>query len=604
MMGEQIEELYSDGVAANPMLAIITTNADHTVDDMYADAMTSDQILSYQSMTVETLDAERHQAEVLSAEATSLRATADQAAEETKVLLDDIQVRAARVASTANATLAATAGKGRFADAEQQARNKAALAAWQRYLKTLDKAHVVSPPAKALNRAELPYRLSPMKVDKVRVAGVASIRFRGKTVPVLPAETVAAVSGAFAQLGKPYVMGNAGPETFDCSGLTRAVWRAQGRRLGTDPSAQYEQVTRVPTRNAQIGDLVFFSDSAAGVQHVGINLGNRLMLAADAKSSQVGVVEYPGTPYAVGRVTLPRHGTHSAPAGSGGTVMRCGNEEVPASSAGMDFPMEKGTYRFTSQFGDAGGHWETGFHTGLDFAAPIGTPVHAAKTGSVTVSKSAWGGPNLVTIDHGDGLTTLYAHMGYTHLITGDRVAAGQIIGTVGEEGQRHRAAPALRGPSRRPVDGPDALPRRRGCRGQWLGRLRQRDDPGLRPVRPAECPEPPPALRRRPRVRRDGGGVRQAERRAAVHHRLLPVLRAAGRRRTPRSRCSERSPAPPTTVGDWRWTCAAASSPVSSPQHAWMTKYAGRFGWRQPAWAQQGGSKQEPWHWEFGRRS
>ena len=102
--------------------------------------------------------------------------------------------------------------------------------------------------------------------------------------------------------------------------------------------------------------------------------------------------------------------------------MRCGNEEVPASAAGMDFPLEKGTYEFTSRFGDVGGHWESGFHTGLDFAAPIGTPVRAAKTGTVTVAKSGWGGPNLVTIDHGDGLTTLYAHMGYTHLLTGDQV--------------------------------------------------------------------------------------------------------------------------------------------------------------------------------------
>ncbi len=603
MMGEQIEELYSDGVAANPMLAIITTNADHTVDDMYADAMTSDQILSYQSMTVETLDAERHQAEVLSAEATSLRATADQAAEETKVLLDDIQVRAARVASTANATLAATAGKGRFADAEQQARNKAALAAWQRYLKTLDKAHVVSPPAKALNRAELPYRLSPMKVDKVRVAGVASIRFRGKTVPVLPAETVAAVSGAFAQLGKPYVMGNAGPETFDCSGLTRAVWRAQGRRLGTDPSAQYEQVTRVPTRNAQIGDLVFFSDSAAGVQHVGINLGNRLMLAADAKSSQVGVVEYPGTPYAVGRVTLPRHGTHSAPAGSGGTVMRCGNEEVPASSAGMDFPMEKGTYRFTSQFGDAGGHWETGFHTGLDFAAPIGTPVHAAKTGSVTVSKSAWGGPNLVTIDHGDGLTTLYAHMGYTHLITGDRVAAGQIIGTVGEEG--NATGPHLHFEVRLAGQSMDPMLFLAGggaAASGWGGFAN-----GMIPAS-ALCS---PQSARSHRLRCDAAHAFDAMAAAyAKQNGARLCITDSYRSYALQVKTYAKKPVlgavPGTSNHGWGLAvdlCGGIQS-YSSPQHAWMTKYAGRFGWRQPAWAQQGGSKQEPWHWEFGRRS
>ena len=603
VMGQQIEELYSDGIAANPLLSIITTSPDRTLDDMYVDAMTSDQILSSQSMTVETLDAERHRAEVLSAEATSLRLTANEAAAETKVLLEDIQVRAAKVASTANATLAAAAKKGRFADPEQATRNKAALAAWQRYLTTLDKAHVVPPPAEYLNRTDLPYRLSPLKADRQPVAGVASVKFRGRTVPVLPAETVAAVSGAFAQLGKPYVMGNAGPETFDCSGLARAVWRTQGYRLGAEPAAQYEQVRLVPIGSAQVGDLVFFADPAAGVEHVGLNLGNGLMLAADATSSQVGVQEYPGTPYAVGRVTLPRKGTHAAPPTAGDTVMRCGNEEVPASAAGMDFPMEEGTYTFTSKFGDVGGHWESGFHTGLDFAAPMRTPVRAAKTGTVTVAKSGWGGPNLVTIDHGDGLTTLYAHMGYTHLLTGDRVSAGQIIGTVGEEG--NATGPHLHFEVRlagHPMD-PMMFLAGGGAGATALGRLRQRHDPPVRPVRTAERLGAPAALRRRPRVRRDGGHLRQAERRTAVHHRLVPELRAAGQ--DLRQEAGARRD-PGTSNHGWGLAvdlCGGIQS-FTSPQHDWMSKYAGRFGWRSPHGRQQGGSKPEPWHWEFGRIS
>ncbi|MCW2608590.1 MAG: hypothetical protein JWO60_3283, partial [Frankiales bacterium] len=37
------------------------------------------------------------------------------------------------------------------------------------------------------------------------------------------------------------------------------------------------------------------------------------------------------------------------------------------------------------------------------------------------------------------------------------------------------------------------------------------------------------------------------------------------------------------------------------SEQHAWMAANAGRFGWVNPPWAQAGGSKPEPWHWEFG---
>jgi LAS superfamily LD-carboxypeptidase LdcB len=36
------------------------------------------------------------------------------------------------------------------------------------------------------------------------------------------------------------------------------------------------------------------------------------------------------------------------------------------------------------------------------------------------------------------------------------------------------------------------------------------------------------------------------------------------------------------------------------TPQHAWMAAHAGRYGWTHPAWAQAGGSKREPWHWEY----
>lgn len=37
-----------------------------------------------------------------------------------------------------------------------------------------------------------------------------------------------------------------------------------------------------------------------------------------------------------------------------------------------------------------------------------------------------------------------------------------------------------------------------------------------------------------------------------------------------------------------------------SSPQHAWLTEHGGEFGWVNPQWARAGGSRPEPWHWEF----
>ena len=79
-----------------------------------------------------------------------------------------------------------------------------------------------------------------------------------------------------------------------------------------------------------------------------------------------------------------------------------------------------------------GGH----FHAGVDLAAPLGTPVRAAAAGSVvTAAWNASGYGLCVVIDHGQGLTTLYAHLLETAVVAGDAVSAGQPIAQVGSTG-------------------------------------------------------------------------------------------------------------------------------------------------------------------------
>jgi murein DD-endopeptidase MepM/ murein hydrolase activator NlpD len=78
-----------------------------------------------------------------------------------------------------------------------------------------------------------------------------------------------------------------------------------------------------------------------------------------------------------------------------------------------------------------GGHW----HSGIDLAAASGTPVAATLPGIVTVIVSATGYGLHVIIDHGGGLSSLYGHLDTVVVASGDDVAAGQIIGTVGSTG-------------------------------------------------------------------------------------------------------------------------------------------------------------------------
>lgn len=88
----------------------------------------------------------------------------------------------------------------------------------------------------------------------------------------------------------------------------------------------------------------------------------------------------------------------------------------------------------TARFGDSGPMWANR-HTGLDFAAPTGTPIRVLADGRVTFAD--WLGPrgNMVKVDHGSGYETWYGHMSAMRARPGQTVRQGDIIGFVGTTG-------------------------------------------------------------------------------------------------------------------------------------------------------------------------
>ncbi|QGN34469.1 M23 family metallopeptidase [Microlunatus sp. Gsoil 973] len=95
-------------------------------------------------------------------------------------------------------------------------------------------------------------------------------------------------------------------------------------------------------------------------------------------------------------------------------------------------------YTITATFGEVGS-WAR-YHTGLDFAAPIGTPVRAALAGTITHAgysgaAGSWAG-DYVTIKHADGTRTLYAHMSATNAVVGQSVMTGERVGAIGVTGR------------------------------------------------------------------------------------------------------------------------------------------------------------------------
>ncbi|AIQ49664.1 membrane protein [Paenibacillus sp. FSL R7-0273] len=111
------------------------------------------------------------------------------------------------------------------------------------------------------------------------------------------------------------------------------------------------------------------------------------------------------------------------------------------SGSGGPFLMPVGSARISSGYGKRT-HPVTGevgkMHTGVDFAVPQGTSIHAAESGTVLVSEWWSGYGYTVIIDHGGGVWTLYGHIreGGLRVSAGDQVSRGQVIAESGSTGR------------------------------------------------------------------------------------------------------------------------------------------------------------------------
>ncbi|WP_410785829.1 M23 family metallopeptidase [Kribbella sp. C-35] len=91
-------------------------------------------------------------------------------------------------------------------------------------------------------------------------------------------------------------------------------------------------------------------------------------------------------------------------------------------------------YHLTARFNQAGGRWAHN-HTGLDFAAPMGTPVRSVMAGEVIQADFEGAYGRQVKVRHADGTVTSYSHMSEFDVSVGDSVEAGTMVGRIGMTG-------------------------------------------------------------------------------------------------------------------------------------------------------------------------
>jgi hypothetical protein len=100
-----------------------------------------------------------------------------------------------------------------------------------------------------------------------------------------------AIQFATAQIGKPYLWGATGPESYDCSGLMLRAWEAAGVALNRTSREQWRNGDPYPTSQTARGDLLFWSydGTPAGIHHVAMYLGDGTIIEAQQSGVPVHI---------------------------------------------------------------------------------------------------------------------------------------------------------------------------------------------------------------------------------------------------------------------------------------------------------------------------
>jgi cell wall-associated NlpC family hydrolase len=235
--------------------------------------------------------------------------------DETRRVVDTAAAASADATAT-SADAARTASAARAATAEvtraQQQMQSQLTAERTTLLARLAAAQQISVDLAAARQQELAAAAAEAAAEAARKSALAaaaadhsSDASPGDASPYRPGDASAAVAFARAQLGLPYVWGGAGPETYDCSGLTMRSWERAGVDLPHFAADQYARSTPLSYSRLRPGDLVFWSHDGTSqdIYHVAIYLGDDQMIEAPRTGDVVKVASLwiMGTPNFYGR---------------------------------------------------------------------------------------------------------------------------------------------------------------------------------------------------------------------------------------------------------------------------------------------------------------
>ncbi|MCL6674171.1 M23 family metallopeptidase [Streptomyces panaciradicis] len=184
-------------------------------------------------------------------------------------------------------------------------------------------------------------------------------------------------------------------------------------------------------------------DTAQGARDAGEALRDRIMAQAEAQRVQVD-----SKAQAVTEATFSKQVDAAAAKAEQEAAAKAADakqkaeaeakkkeEQARLAELAKQFKLPVVSYTITGTFGQAGSMWSSGYHTGLDFAAPTGTLIKAIHSGTIT--EAGWAGSygyrTILTLD--DGTELWFCHQSSISVSVGQKVATGDVIGRVGATG-------------------------------------------------------------------------------------------------------------------------------------------------------------------------
>jgi cell wall-associated NlpC family hydrolase len=287
-VGRIAAQTYRDGGDLGAMSAVLAPGGPQDVLDR---AALLDSLATDRTRIMQRMDATRVVATLLQQQAdNALKQQQDAAA-----ALSDAQTRAQAAADSATAAVSATqAQQAALLGELARLRNTSVALEQQRQAALAAQAEAARQAAEAARQAALRRAAAAQAQQGGSGSGSAA-----STPPSSGSAQGSAGAGASAvawaerRLGLPYQWGGAGPNSYDCSGLTMRAWQQAGVNLPHYAASQYDQSAKVSYNQMRPGDLIFYatnpSDSST-IHHVAMFVGGGMMIEAPYTGANVRIV--------------------------------------------------------------------------------------------------------------------------------------------------------------------------------------------------------------------------------------------------------------------------------------------------------------------------